>query len=311
MNCESNIIYSPFSAGKPIEILTFYSIYESHQEHDGALINISEQKNQLRKNLITHRDSLCPEVRAERSARLSEALFRHIENNIASYKDHADSVKRDEATAPCVAFFCSMGSEPCLDAFAQQAAKAGWSLALPCMMRAEDVARALAEREGDDSASPPRPAGVEPPRGDPSARSAATVRAPRGTATEHNSMRTAAPLQAVAQPRTMRFIKLTIEEYRARALPFLSSPARFVASRHCADLLTRDVAPTQLDAVVVPLVGFDRCANRLGYGGGNYDRFLNLLRPDAVVVGAAFREQECTHLPLEPHDVPLPAIVAG
>lgn len=73
----------------------------------------------------------------------------------------------------------------------------------------------------------------------------------------------------------------------------------------------REVAPTELDAVVVPLVAFDDQGFRLGYGGGNYDQFLPKLRDDAVIVGVAFKEQRVDEVPCEPHDLPLPSIIAG
>lgn len=68
--------------------------------------------------------------------------------------------------------------------------------------------------------------------------------------------------------------------------------------------------PQSIDLAVVPLVAFDDARNRLGYGGGNYDYFLSLLRSDAVVVGVAFSEQHVDAIPLEPHDLPLPTIIA-
>ncbi len=71
----------------------------------------------------------------------------------------------------------------------------------------------------------------------------------------------------------------------------------------------RCVAPQEIDAVVVPMVAFDAHNNRLGYGGGNYDRFLPQLREGAVVVGVAFKEQKIPAVPLEPHDLSLPFIV--
>lgn len=73
----------------------------------------------------------------------------------------------------------------------------------------------------------------------------------------------------------------------------------------------REVAPSELDAVVVPLVAFDDQGFRLGYGGGNYDQFLPKLRDDAVIVGVAFKEQRVDEVPCEPHDLPLPSIIAG
>jgi len=43
--------------------------------------------------------------------------------------------------------------------------------------------------------------------------------------------------------------------------------------------------------VVVPGLAFDRRGGRLGYGGGNYDKFLRRLPADAVLIGLAFSEQ--------------------
>jgi 5-formyltetrahydrofolate cyclo-ligase len=46
-----------------------------------------------------------------------------------------------------------------------------------------------------------------------------------------------------------------------------------------------EVAPAQLDAVLVPLLACDQQGQRVGYGGGFYDRFLADCRPDALFIG--------------------------
>ncbi|MGR3572938.1 5-formyltetrahydrofolate cyclo-ligase [Brevirhabdus sp.] len=68
------------------------------------------------------------------------------------------------------------------------------------------------------------------------------------------------------------------------------------------------------EVVIVPLVAFDAAGNRLGYGGGFYDRTLELLRADApgsiTAIGFAFEAQlSDTALPQEPTDQPLDMIV--
>jgi 5-formyltetrahydrofolate cyclo-ligase len=65
--------------------------------------------------------------------------------------------------------------------------------------------------------------------------------------------------------------------------------------------------PAELDLIVVPLLGFDRRCQRLGYGKGYYDRFLAHSR--AATVGLAFAIQEVPELPNEAHDIPLNAII--
>lgn len=69
-----------------------------------------------------------------------------------------------------------------------------------------------------------------------------------------------------------------------------------------------------LDAVFLPLVGFDQHGGRLGMGGGFYDRcFADLHQRDHLVtpqrIGLAHECQQVDKLPLAAWDVPLSAVV--
>lgn len=66
---------------------------------------------------------------------------------------------------------------------------------------------------------------------------------------------------------------------------------------------------TKLDAVLVPGVAFDRAGGRMGYGGGYYDRFLASLDRKPFLLGVAYSMQVVEHVPVEPHDILLDAIV--
>ncbi|MEI7618339.1 MAG: 5-formyltetrahydrofolate cyclo-ligase [Actinomycetota bacterium] len=57
-----------------------------------------------------------------------------------------------------------------------------------------------------------------------------------------------------------------------------------------------------IDLVIVPGLAFTRDGQRLGQGGGYYDRYLPLLRPDCVTIGVCFEEQIVHAVPGETHD---------
>lgn len=66
--------------------------------------------------------------------------------------------------------------------------------------------------------------------------------------------------------------------------------------------LLRPVAAQEIDLVLVPGVAFDRAGNRLGYGGGYYDRFFPLLRQNTPLVALAFEGQLVNEVPTGPYD---------
>lgn len=66
--------------------------------------------------------------------------------------------------------------------------------------------------------------------------------------------------------------------------------------------------PLVPDVLFVPLVGFTPALERLGQGGGHYDRWL-AEHPTALAVGLAWDAQACDALPTEAHDKPLDAVV--
>jgi 5-formyltetrahydrofolate cyclo-ligase len=71
----------------------------------------------------------------------------------------------------------------------------------------------------------------------------------------------------------------------------------------------RPVRPQTVDAVLAPGVGFDAQGNRLGYGGGHFDRLLGQVRRGIPIIGIAFDEQIVTRLPVADHDRPVDVVV--
>ena len=71
----------------------------------------------------------------------------------------------------------------------------------------------------------------------------------------------------------------------------------------------RKVSIHDVDAAIVPGVAFDRSGNRIGYGGGFYDRLLAGLEKPVPVVAPAFEEQVIDSVPADPHDKKVSIIV--
>lgn len=71
----------------------------------------------------------------------------------------------------------------------------------------------------------------------------------------------------------------------------------------------RPLNPQEIDLVVVPGVAFDEKGNRLGYGGGFYDRFLPQTRPGSFFAATVFEIQILPQLHPEPHDCPVHCLI--
>jgi len=64
------------------------------------------------------------------------------------------------------------------------------------------------------------------------------------------------------------------------------------------------LAASELDLIVAPAMACDRRGNRLGRGGGYYDRFISQA-DGCLVCGLVFDGQLLDELPAEPHDQPV------
>ncbi|WP_162610826.1 5-formyltetrahydrofolate cyclo-ligase [Gordonibacter sp. An230] len=109
----------------------------------------------------------------------------------------------------------------------------------------------------------------------------------------------------------MEFFRVPPERMSHARRAFLSHPLCCFSSDELDSAGYALAEPRDLDFVAVPLVAFDRMGGRLGYGGGNYDRLLPKLRPDALAVGVAFVEQRVRSVPRDHHDVPLSRVISA
>ena len=65
------------------------------------------------------------------------------------------------------------------------------------------------------------------------------------------------------------------------------------------------------DILLVPLVGYDSNLNRLGYGGGFYDRYIEKIEKikKVIKIGLAFSCQKITFVPINQYDKKLDFII--
>ncbi len=77
-------------------------------------------------------------------------------------------------------------------------------------------------------------------------------------------------------------------------------------------LNVKNILPlSQLEMIFVPLVACDKQGNRLGMGGGFYDRTLSQFSSNLISVGLAYSFQNIEQLPIESWDMPLDHILLG
>ena len=65
------------------------------------------------------------------------------------------------------------------------------------------------------------------------------------------------------------------------------------------------------DALLVPFVAFDKSRNRLGYGGGYYDRYIAKIKKkkNVITIGLGFSFQRADKLPFNKNDIKLNYII--
>jgi 5-formyltetrahydrofolate cyclo-ligase len=127
---------------------------------------------------------------------------------------------------------------------------------------------------------------------------------------------------AEGEARTAGYIRFFFEAGHHIALPRIADGRIMTFHRHTdpyeeSDLVSGPLGLLQPEAqaqavepavLFVPLMGFTATGERLGQGGGFYDRYL-LEHPDVIAIGMAWDVQEVPELPLAAHDMPLTAIV--
>ncbi len=120
---------------------------------------------------------------------------------------------------------------------------------------------------------------------------------------------------------TRDIIRRLLDESRRVLLPFMEGSEMLAAELRAGDSVVRTsygpkepsdritVEPEDVDVVIAPGLAFDRSGHRIGYGGGNYDRYLRRLGPGATRVGIGFHIQLMADVPHGPADEPVDFVV--
>ena len=63
--------------------------------------------------------------------------------------------------------------------------------------------------------------------------------------------------------------------------------------------------------LLVPIVAYDKNLNRIGYGGGFYDRYINKIkkRKNIITIGLAYSFQKVKKIPINKYDKKLDFII--
>ena len=95
--------------------------------------------------------------------------------------------------------------------------------------------------------------------------------------------------------------------YEIKGLSELSAGYMGIPEPSVSEERERDINDVTL--VIMPGAAFDPKGNRLGYGGGYYDRLLSRLRRRIPLVALAYEEQLLDSVPAGPHDIRVHMIV--
>ena len=75
-----------------------------------------------------------------------------------------------------------------------------------------------------------------------------------------------------------------------------------------SEVLRGPDAVTRADVVLAPALACDPAGNRLGRGGGSYDRALARVQGTVLTMALVYDDELLDSVPTEPHDVPVHAI---
>ena len=142
------------------------------------------------------------------------------------------------------------------------------------------------------------------------------------TIINNNSLTVAGYLSVKSEVNLSLFQKFLLKNKFSLCLPYIKKPksslffkeftqkSKLVKGKYNIMYPETEILVTP-NIILVPLVGFDLFKNRIGYGGGYYDRTIEYIekKNEILKLGIAFDEQEIMKIPNEKYDKKLDIIV--
>lgn len=126
---------------------------------------------------------------------------------------------------------------------------------------------------------------------------------------------------------TLGVIRKCLEERKTVILPRVENASSALELREIRDIetdcergryglleprrdRTTEADPGSIDCAIVPGLAFDAAGNRLGRGGGHFDRLLARIPKEVPRVALAFSFQIVERVPVESHDRPVDRVLS-
>ncbi len=106
----------------------------------------------------------------------------------------------------------------------------------------------------------------------------------------------------ISTPRILKDNNMIAVDCTNKVLEFSQNPLS-------KKVVTDEFEVKKIDIVLVPVVAFSRDGDRLGYGGGFYDKWFSK-NPSAVKIGLAYSFQQFDNIIAEEHDVKLDFVIS-
>jgi 5-formyltetrahydrofolate cyclo-ligase len=136
-----------------------------------------------------------------------------------------------------------------------------------------------------------------------------------------NSLHTFLPIEKNHEPNTNFILKILFQRFKKLQIVVPKTDFKNQLMEHFAidegtifeenkfgipePISETKIPENEIDLVLVPLLTFDQNGQRIGYGGGFYDKFLSKTKPDCVKIGLSFFDPIDTIIEYENTDIPL------